>query len=89
MDFWISRGFLDFTISDLFLSSMSHYRPIPANLSNEASVIACLRRLSLSSHQNYVAQTLAGRPQPSHYCCRLWLVVYITPNTAMRCEPRT
>ena len=69
MDFWISRVFLDFTISDLFLSSISHYRPIRADLSNEASVIACLRRLNLSSHQNYVAQTLAGRSQPSHYCC--------------------
>ena len=57
MDFWISRGFLDFTISDLFLSSISHYKPIRADLSNEASVIACLRRLNLSSHQNYVAQT--------------------------------
>ena len=66
VDFWISRVFLDFTISDLFLSSISHYRPIRADLSNEASVIACLRRLNLSSHQNYVAQTLAGRSQPSH-----------------------
>ena len=70
MDFWISLGFLDFTrisrgfldfwISDLFLSSISHYRPIRTDFSNEASVIACVRRLNLSSHQNYVAQTLAG-----------------------------
>ena len=60
MDFWISRGFLDFWISDLFLSSISHYRPIRTDFSNEASVIACVRRLNLSSHQNYVAQTLAG-----------------------------
>ena len=66
--FWISLGFhVDFWISDLFLSSMSHYRPIRANLSNEASVIACALRLNLSSHQKHAGQALAGRHQPS-YC---------------------
>ena len=57
---WISGFHVDFWISDLFLSSIIHYRPIRTDFSNEASVIACVRRLNLSSHQNYVAQTLAG-----------------------------
>ena len=39
---------MDFWISDLLLSSISHYKPIRADLSNEASVIACVAAFGIS-----------------------------------------